>query len=111
MRGLSGRDRSQVPTQGIRNREECGLLHNLLDCVGTQSPGNGWYLNSIIISSIQAMSRNGCMLLQGEMLASSQAQVVELHNTLTRHAHKSGITDHQLLVDNARMINELDSSI
>ncbi|KAL0021823.1 hypothetical protein WJX77_004862 [Trebouxia sp. C0004] len=49
--------------------------------------------------------------LKGEMLASSQAKVVELHNALSQHAHKAGITDQQLIVDNARMSVELESSM
>ena len=52
-----------------------------------------------------------CVVLQGEMLASSQAKVVELHDALSQHAHKAGITDQQLIVDNARMSSELESSM
>jgi hypothetical protein len=52
-----------------------------------------------------------CVVLQREMLASSQAKVVELHNALSQHAHKAGITDQQLIVDNARMSSELESSM
>ena len=36
--------------------------------------------------------------------------MVELHTALTQQAHKTGITDEQLLVDNARMSSELESS-
>jgi len=49
--------------------------------------------------------------LQEEMLASSQAKVVELHNALSQHAHKAGVSDQQLIVDNARMSSELESSM
>ncbi len=45
------------------------------------------------------------------MLASSQVKVVELHNALSQHAHKAGISDQQLIVDNARMSSELESSM
>lgn len=45
------------------------------------------------------------------MLASSQAKVVELHNALRQHADKVGITDQQLILDNARMSSELESSM
>ena len=45
------------------------------------------------------------------MLASSQAKVVELHSALSQHAHKAGITDQQLIVDNVRMSSELESSM
>lgn len=48
--------------------------------------------------------------LQGELLASSQAKVVELHAALTQHAHMAGVTDEQLLIENARMSSELESS-
>lgn len=48
---------------------------------------------------------------QGELLASSQAKVVELHITVTQQARKFGITDHQLLIDNARISSELESSV
>ena len=48
--------------------------------------------------------------LQGQLLASSQGKVVELHAALTQQAHKAGITDEQLLVDNARMSSQLESS-
>ena len=53
---------------------------------------------------------NSLYALQGQLLASSQAKVVELHTALTQQAHKAGITDEQLLVDNARMSSELESS-
>ena len=43
--------------------------------------------------------------------ASSQAKVVELHGTLTRHASHAGVSDEQLLVDNARLQAELESSL
>ncbi|KAL0027704.1 hypothetical protein WJX79_010488 [Trebouxia sp. C0005] len=49
--------------------------------------------------------------LKEEMLASSQAKVVELHNALRQHADKVGITDQQLILDNARMSSELESSM
>lgn len=45
------------------------------------------------------------------MLQSSQAKVVELHNTLTQHAHRLGITDQQLMVDNVRMSSQLEGSM
>lgn len=48
--------------------------------------------------------------LQGQLLASSQAKVVELHTALTQQAYKAGVTDEQLLVDNARMSSQLESS-
>ena len=51
-----------------------------------------------------------CHMVQGELAASSQAKVVELHRALTQHAHRAGITDQQLMVDNARMSSELESS-
>ena len=44
------------------------------------------------------------------MVASSQAKVVELHLALSHQAHRAGITDQQLLVDNARMSSQLESS-
>lgn len=49
-------------------------------------------------------------MLQGELLASSQAKVVELHTALTQHAHRAGVTDEQLLIENARMRTELECS-
>ena len=48
---------------------------------------------------------------QGELLASSQAKVVELHGTLTRHAGHAGVSDEQLLVSNARLQSDLESSM
>lgn len=47
---------------------------------------------------------------QGELLASSQAKVVELHTTLTQHAHRAGVTDEHLLIENARLSTELECS-
>ncbi|KAL3153195.1 hypothetical protein ABBQ38_011946 [Trebouxia sp. C0009 RCD-2024] len=47
---------------------------------------------------------------KGELLASSQAKVVELHTTLTQHAHRAGVTDEHLLIENARLSTELECS-
>ena len=49
--------------------------------------------------------------LQGELLASSQAKVVELHDALSRHARNAGISDEQLMVDSAKLKAELESSL
>ncbi len=84
-------------------------LHNALSqSVACYAP------HSMMIRSVLGVCLNRlwrCFALQGEMLASSQAKVVELHNALTQHAHKAGISDQQLIVDNARMSSELESSM
>ena len=56
------------------------------------------------------MKIEGEFALQGELLASSQSKVVELHTALTQHAHRAGVTDEQLLIENARVTTELESS-